>query len=88
MDNEMDDGISEENDELELNGKCLTNYISNKSKNLKIIQKRNPVSRKMYANLLERMIYIIEKYKDEINESPNNANTKYNNLLVKYIKDL
>ena len=84
----MDDGISEENDELELNGKYLTNNISNKNKNLKIIQKRKPVSRKMYANLLERMIYIIEKYKDEINEAPNNANTKYNSLLVKYIKDL
>ena len=42
----------------------------------------------MYDNLLEKMIYIITKYKNEINEDSDNANTKLDNIFEKYVKEL
>ncbi len=42
----------------------------------------------MYDKLLEKMIHIIDNYKNNIDVAPDNSNMKYNDILNSYIKDL
>ena len=83
-DEETDDEISEENYEEIIH----ENKHISKNTNLKFLKQRKPISRTMYDNLLEKMIYIINKYKEEINVSPNNCNNIYKDILDKYIQNL
>ena len=53
-----------------------------------MLKKRKPISRAMYEDLLEKMINITNKYKDEIDVSPNNLNAKYKDIMNRYIQDL
>ena len=90
--NETDGEISEENDEdINYENKYNSIYISKNSKyskNSLIFKNRKPISRVMYDNLLEKMIHIANKYKDEIDDAPNESNTKYKDILNRYINDL
>ena len=89
---ETDGEISEENDEdINFENKYNSIYMSKNSKYSKnsiIIKNRKPISRVMYDNLLEKMLHIVNKYKDDIDDAPNESNTKYKDIINRYINDL
>ena len=86
FEDETDGEISEEDEEELIYDNNIINSIS--IKNSKILKKRKPISRTMYDNLLEKMMYIINKYKNEINATPDNSDTKYNDILNGYMNTL
>ena len=87
------DSVISEEDEEQIYYKGNSNYILNNiyngsNKSEKQISKRKPISRKIYTNLLKKMIHLTEKNINMIDKEPINSDNKYNDIIDNYINYL
>ena len=87
------DSVISEEDEEQIYYKGNSNYILNNiyngsNKPEKQISKRKPISRKIYTNLLKKMIHLTEKNINMIDKEPINSDNKYNDIIDNYINYL
>jgi hypothetical protein len=85
---EDNDEEQEEHEDNKCHYKSIKLSINTESMENKIISKRKPVTRLMYNNLMEKLIHIVTKHKNEIEVSEKNDDTKYTEILNQYIKNL
>ena len=87
------DSVISEEDEEQIYYKGNSNYILNNiyngsNKPEKQISKRKPISRKIYTNLLKKMIHLTEKNINMIDKEPISSDNKYNDIIDNYINYL